>query len=1460
MYSIRQVYLDHVGYKDAWYQDVQIPLYDSSNTQNSSESTIISLTNGGGKTTLLSLIFSCFIPDKRQFVQHLQKPNHHFEDYFSHQPGLILLELVSDHTADEMPIDPLIIGQYVTISPTTGEDDRFYFLFTPSKSLSFFDVPSLGNGKAETADEIKRWLQNAQKIESSFFYSRNNQTDWRTKLEEYRELDIWTISKQVDFCRSEGGIDHYINFRSEQDFLKEFFYMTLPEADSLSVREVLSESLQKLKKRPENEKRRRLLTSLKSGLEPFVNDAAQVNLLGNQLKEAKQQASSLYKNLSDLHLEHKDKIQQCEQKQTGLEIDKKNLSVRMEHQKREIEKYQQLKFLKEISALEDQLSESKTTEKGIKINEKELNSATVLIEKNQVSHAIRTIQKSIDDAGAGLGPLQENKNIAAFQYKLLLERNKQKKWDQKESLQIKLEDLKENLRTLGKLQTDKNQALTSLSSEKGKVEALIRQRDDGLKRLTQKKFLSEGNSVFDEKKSLEISIEALTGELKNTRMAQHRVDSELKSADEKINSASVKMGSLRSERNTLAEQLKKAAHKISLLQNNPFLFQITGTKEFDPSSTHLSLELDRFLRRKEDEISELKIQLKNIQYRIEFIEDTGSLLMDENTRKLMNQLKENGVKNPRFYPDYLAELFHNDVKKIQSVILKNPSLYLGILVFGEEELEKVRSLDYKDLDITRPISISVCPKKEQVFTDHSETAHSFQHIILGPSDLSVYDRDRVELKMTELKEQLLGLEEKLTDIEKIERQVQSVKIELDRFNAEYGNGLLELQRNQLKATDEELLEISDLIEKLKEGKQSLLNDLKTFETQHDAIKNKIQEKEKIHYEFKSFILEHEDKYPGLCRNLEQLIEEISNTTDLLTTYKDQMFDTNEQVEEFNRLISNLNNAMTDDKRRLNEIDLPEEFNPDIEMNEALTVEMASEDYQTAIMALSSAMTESGLSDLKIKQESEQKKLKEISEKFALLSEGLEDDNIKIYAQKTAVELASIQSTIRSEIEKELLKQGELKGDLQQLRKEQKAFTKNRLFQDQLNPATEITLKEIENRLKGNTDNLENWSSQLEEITSTLKEIYGQLQRVKAEYDQISDFRERLSLYASVKIEALESQISFPNEISDIRSIVNQTERKIAQIQDEQKKVEQMAENSFYKIKEIVQNEEFREYEGRISSEIINNPFDAECRFAGQHLTRIEERIEILTHEIDKTQQDLDICIDNMLIHSNRAINILKNTMRSARIPDSVTNIGGRHILKMKGKLFRINNEQKKLYLENYVKEMAESQIIPTVGHETGDELTASLVNSIAKSTNRTGTLGIEILKLSTSLEYSPIDQITGSGGESMTAAMLLYQVIAQLRADMLTDRKKPTGGFLLLDNPFAKVTTPQLIEPQVELAKELGYQLIYATAIKDFNAQAYFPHFIQLRKTTVDKNSGRSFVDRDFQHIESSEYTVYDEN
>lgn len=124
-------------------------------------------------------------------------------------------------------------------------------------------------------------------------------------------------------------------------------------------------------------------------------------------------------------------------------------------------------------------------------------------------------------------------------------------------------------------------------------------------------------------------------------------------------------------------------------------------------------------------------------------------------------------------------------------------------------------------------------------------------------------------------------------------------------------------------------------------------------------------------------------------------------------------------------------------------------------------------------------------------------------------------------------------------------------------------------------------------------------------------------------------------------------------------------------------------------------------------------------------------------------------------------------------------------------------------------------------------------------------IDIEILKPEASdptvCNYQPVVKLASfSGGQRVTAAILLYCVIVRVRSeqgDLLND-----CGFLLLDNPFGKASYFPLIEVQLRMAEAMGVQLIYMTGINDFEALSSFPLRVRLRNNARNAASGERLV------------------
>jgi hypothetical protein len=97
-----------------------------------------------------------------------------------------------------------------------------------------------------------------------------------------------------------------------------------------------------------------------------------------------------------------------------------------------------------------------------------------------------------------------------------------------------------------------------------------------------------------------------------------------------------------------------------------------------------------------------------------------------------------------------------------------------------------------------------------------------------------------------------------------------------------------------------------------------------------------------------------------------------------------------------------------------------------------------------------------------------------------------------------------------------------------------------------------------------------------------------------------------------------------------------------------------------------------------------------------------------------------------------------------------------------------------------------------------------------------------------------------SGGEKLTVCVALYCVLAKLRAH--NAGQDGGGGTLVLDNPLGTASHTRLLSLQRKVAAAHGVQLVYATGVNDLGAVGEFAHRIRLRKTW-HAAVGRSYVD-----------------
>jgi hypothetical protein len=107
-----------------------------------------------------------------------------------------------------------------------------------------------------------------------------------------------------------------------------------------------------------------------------------------------------------------------------------------------------------------------------------------------------------------------------------------------------------------------------------------------------------------------------------------------------------------------------------------------------------------------------------------------------------------------------------------------------------------------------------------------------------------------------------------------------------------------------------------------------------------------------------------------------------------------------------------------------------------------------------------------------------------------------------------------------------------------------------------------------------------------------------------------------------------------------------------------------------------------------------------------------------------------------------------------------------------------------------------------------------------------------------------------SGGEKLTVCVALYCTIIALRGAR-TGRGTRPGGVLLLDNPIGRASSAHLVRLQRDVAAAHEVQLIYTTGVKDPAAVIQFPNVLRL-DNRQGGTQGRRYIVADEDGTDSS--------
>ena len=269
------------------------------------------------------------------------------------------------------------------------------------------------------------------------------------------------------------------------------------------------------------------------------------------------------------------------------------------------------------------------------------------------------------------------------------------------------------------------------------------------------------------------------------------------------------------------------------------------------------------------------------------------------------------------------------------------------------------------------------------------------------------------------------------------------------------------------------------------------------------------------------------------------------------------------------------------------------------------------------------------------------------------------------------------------------------------------------------------------------------------------------------------------------------------------------------------------------------NERFEKVAAPVRRQMISTDRERLPDFAEDWETALRPRFRVLSDEIEQIERHRVMLIERLQGMVKHALGRLRAAQRASRLPDDLGDWSGLEFLRIS---FTTPDDA---VLAERLGQVIDEATAASAGKEPSKRDGLSLLLSGVRAALRPKGIRVEMLKPDAVLrdERVRMAEISDvfSGGQLLTAAIILYCTMAWLRAAEHGQAQRQHAGVLFLDNPIGRASAGYLLELQLTVAKKLGVQLVYTTGLFDLNALSVFPLIIRLRND-ADLRAGMKYL------------------
>ncbi len=1432
MYRLSRFFVSDIVAGENILRNGDFPVFKENQSE---EHGIIVAANGSCKTTLLSFLFSVFTPDRRRFVQYLQSNGDKtLEQYLvPGRPAVVMLNLsmnLDPTLFDAQPREQLVLGQILHRHKITPDKiDRIYFF---ANSEDFFEI---FRNKWEDLSQTNTPYTSVKEFIRDKVHQTTHQGEWEEKLESLG-LDPWLVNRQVDFSRSEGGIKDSFKFKSEEEFLS-FFLGCVSDLDSaMGLHKNTSQTIAKMKNRPEKKKQLNAVLSLKKNLGEFHDLGREWRTVHGDMEACRLQLGEAVYLLTRAKKEADMALAESE---TTLKTNQeRQISVRFARETARANQVmiEETGHARQAKHLEGSMERAAKELEQLQDERVALKASHLMATQRNFRAEVESREKILAGRDSSMAPARRQVELKALQYHTRLGSQRMAAESailsmEKEILVAtrKQQDLKEKLLALGREMLTLNGNLSRLDTQ---IKAAVTARNN--------LGIGPGDDPGEVLVSLERQAQACEETLRVTTTRIKKVEAQQGEIDARLQD-------LYRSRIQGEETLKKARELMGeekgqrgILLADPNLITIAGSASFEPTRADLATRLGESLARVRNRIHRFQVDLLETENELKRLESMDCLMVDAQVARLIAHYTTQGLSPAELKPflDYLSGM-DKTPEEIARVVERDPGRFTGIMAATDEVIEKVQTMSVPDW-LHKPVIIST-PRD-------LDKGKGIEFPVITPSDPIVYSKHYLEdqkkilaRKQEKLNKEVSQGESKIISLEASERRLHGYREKYpDLADVDALSRRVDAAGEALISMESDILVVEKERDKNRTGKKDL-------EGIFQEETRKLARLEQVVGQVKNWLEQY-----GQIKAWEEVLSRGEIQKVELDHAAAQLREGEKEIEKH---LSQLQTAMAGKRAEIKNLD---ERADDIpvsqelqltgdEKDQALSMDLSSlrKQYEQAQNNAIRMATDLGIDGLRNELNQARQRLQKSRNDLDRFSKKQSFDQAiaEQWAGKSSRErderTANISVILEDLKEKRAEDKGKLEGtkrDLARCRKEIKMLSSQGIHGD-------LALEDLENTdLDALILHYGSVAKKQDEAFNELKKHgahHGALLEKNRQWDQ----ELKMALAMLVGQEPCWDSLSPRGDWLELVRVENRVahvikfREQMEEILKSRKKLEAFMETSrkkmgraFDRLQGELRDETLKKQLPAIVDELSRHDAETLGAQSGELMEKCTCIATNIESDLSRSAKFVESLVDQLFQHARVAYQKLQTASKQT-MPDNVFVYGGKSILKAGTRLdFTKHGVIYRKTMDNWLDELIQENRIPEVNAKAGDTLGTEILYRLLKVSSAKQEFGIRLLKCDdTGRNYEPVGKDLGSGGEALTTAVLLYSLLTSMRQKRRSKRDDRIPAFLIADNPLGVCNRSDFLDTQLKVARAMGIQCIYFTGINDRESLGLFQHRVAIR-------------------------------